>query len=481
MNKFDYDLIVIGGGGAGIVSSNLAAGLGKKVALVEHRMLGGECTQYGCVPSKALIKAANIYHYAKDASRMDFGLTAKSEPVIDPGNVMDHVRSVIQKVYEGERPEVFEKRGIDVIIESPVFIDDRHIEVGGRTLSAGSFIISTGSSAFVPPIEGIKSVPYLTNETMFGLKDLPGSMIVLGGGPIGTELAQALHRLGVKVTIVEMGDQILIREDKELRDLLAERLAAEGLKILTKTKAVRLSEANGGIFLTVEYQDKEAGVIEAESVLVAVGRKANVEGLKLENAGIEYSPKGIKTDDTLKTSAPHIYACGDVVGPYQFSHMAEYQARIATQNALLPIKKHANYEHYIWCMFTDPELAHAGLTEEEAREKHDGKVRIYRWAYKDTDRGKTDMEEFGLSKIICDDKYKVLGAHILGSHAGELIHEVQVIKTLDIPFCKLDSVIHIYPTFSDVIKQPAKLCYIDELKSNPFVQLLGSFFGPKKK
>ncbi len=481
MNRFDYDLIVIGGGAAGMVSSKLAAGLAKKVALIEHSLLGGECTNYGCVPSKTLIKAANVYHYAKEAGRMDYGLMVNPDPVPDPANVMDHVRSVVRRVYEGHPRETFEKLGIDVIIGSPAFIDDHHIEVGGRTLSAESFIIGTGSSAFIPPIEGINTVPYLTNQTIFDLRKLPKSMIVLGGGPIGTELAQALNRLGVQITIVEMGEQILIREEKELRDLLAERLVGEGLHMLTKTKAVRLSRENNGILLNIEHADTGAGTVKAESVLVAVGRKPNLDGLNLEKAGVEYSPKGIKTDSSLRTTTPNIYACGDTAGPYQFSHMAEYQARIATQNALLPIKKQANYEHCIWCMFTDPELAHAGLTEDEARERLGNTIKVYRWLYRDTDRGKTDNEVFGVSKIICDERYLVLGAHILGSRAGDLIHEIQVIKTLGIPLYKLDSVIHVYPTFSDVIKQPAKLCHIDKLRGNPFVRLLSRFVKPKRE
>ena len=204
-------------------------------------------------------------------------------------------------------------------------------------------------------------------------------MIVLGGGPIGVELAQALQRFGVEITIVEMGSQILIREDKELRDLLAERLSSDGLKILTDTKAVKLYHENGAVLLDVEYKSGETGIINAETVLIAVGRKANVDGLMLEKAGVEYLQKGIKVDGTLKTTAPNIYACGDVAGPYQFSHMAEYQARIAVQNVLLPVKKHTNYEHYIWCTFTDPELAHAGLTEEEARKEHGKRIRGILW------------------------------------------------------------------------------------------------------
>jgi pyruvate/2-oxoglutarate dehydrogenase complex dihydrolipoamide dehydrogenase (E3) component len=480
VSRFDYDVIVIGGGAAGMVSSKLARGLGKKVAIIEQGKLGGECTNYGCVPSKALIKAANVYHRMVSLDAPDYGLSAKSRAEIDRSRVMEHVREVVRKVYEGHLPGVFEKLGIDVIFGSPAFVDDHHIEVTGRKLSAGSFLICTGSSAFVPPIDGMDKVPYLTNQNIFDLEKLPESTIVLGGGPIGTELAQALNRLGVKVTIVEMGEQILIREDRELRDILGQKLTAEGMTILTKTKAVKLSHDKGSIFLTVESANKETGFVEAESLLAAVGRKANVEGLRLEKAGVDYTPKGIKTDNTLRTSARNIYACGDVVGPYQFSHMAEYQARIAARNALFPLKKRANYEHYIWCMFTDPELAHAGLTEEEAQEKYGKRVKTFRWQYRDTDRGKTDVEALGMSKIICDDNYRVVGAHVLGSRAGELIHEIQIIKTLGIPFHKLDSVIHVYPTFSDVVKQPAKACHIEKLRQNPLIRMLGTFFGPKK-
>ena len=462
-----------------MVSSKLARGLGKKVALVEQGRLGGECTNYGCIPSKALIKAANQCYLMGHAIGTSYGLSASSEPKIDRSRVMEHVRNVVKEVYEGHLPETFEKLGVHVIFGSPAFLDDHQIKVAGETLSAGSFIICTGSSALIPPIEGIDKVPYLTNQNIFDLEKLPRSMIILGGGPIGTELAQALNRLGVKITMVEMGQQILIREDAELSAVLAERLVAEGLRILTRTKAVKASLDKNGIALTVEHENGEMDLIEAESLLVAVGRKANVEGLALEKAGVDYTSRGIKTDGTLRTSARNIYACGDVVGPYQFSHMAEYQARIAAQNALLPVRRSANYEHYAWCMFTDPELAHAGLTEEEARERHGGKVRVYKWGYKDIDRGKTDLQKLGFSKLICDDKYRVVGAHILGSRAGELIHEIQIVKTLGIPFYKLDSVIHIYPAFSDVVKQPAKLCHIDKVRRNPLVRMLTALFGPK--
>lgn len=470
--RFDYDLIVIGGGAAGFVSAKLAAGLGKKVALIEKTRLGGECTNYGCVPSKTLIRSANTLFHARC---IEGSTTAPSS-----GTVMDHVRSVVKKVLDGHGAEVFERLGIRVLFGEPRFLDNHTLDVSGTTLTAKRFIISTGSSPFIPPIDGIDTVPFLTNDNVWDLDRLPSSMLILGGGPIGTELAQAFARLGTTTTIVEMGEQILIREDKDLRDRLAGRLASEGVIIRTGTKAVSVTRENGKIGLTVEDTDRNRGSLLADAILVAVGRKANVNGLGLEQAGVKYSQKGITVDEQLRTSAPNIYACGDVAGPYQFSHMAEYQARIAAQNAVLPVKKRVSYDHYIWCTFTDPELAHAGLTEEEARARSGDRLRVYTWQYADTDRGKTDGEEFGVAKFVCDNRYRLLGAHILGPRAGELIHEAQILKTFDMPFYKLDSVIHVYPTFTDVVKQPAKLCYIDKVRSTWYVKLASALFGRRK-
>ncbi len=472
MPGYDYDLIVIGGGAGGFVASKLANGLSKKVAIIEKKKLGGECTLSGCIPSKAFIKSGII---ARQSTHLkNYGLSAKDDIVINADDVMRHVRSVIEKVYEGHQPSMFRELGIDVLFGNPHFMDNHTIELEGRRLSAKSFIISTGSSAFIPPIEGIDTVPYLTNETFFGIEHLPSSMIVLGGGPIGIELAQAANRLGVKVHVVEMCESILCREDRELVNILSEKLKEEGLDLHTETKALKLSWEAGQAAVTVENKNGQKKEIKADSVLVAVGRKANVAGLNLENAGVKCSPRGIITDKCLRTTAPNIYACGDVVGPYQFSHMAEYGARIAVQNAFLPFKKKVNYRDVAWCTFTDPELAHAGLTEEEARKLHGDDMKVYKYEYKNIDRAKTDIIETGMSKFITDRKGKIIGAHILGSSAGEIIHEAQLAKSFDIPFYKLNSVIHIYPTFSDIIKQPAKLSYIDRLQNNPLLKFISN-------
>lgn len=467
---YDYDLIVIGGGASGFVASKLARGLGRRVALIERNRLGGECTLSGCIPSKALIKAADAAWQARHLT--DYGLSVETGLSINTDKVMRHVRSVIEKVYDSHRPEVFENLGIDVLFGSPRFIDSHTIEYSGRLISSRAFIIATGSSAFIPAIEGIDEVSYLTNETFFNLETLPSSMICLGGGPIGIELAAAMNRLGVNVYVLDMSETILPREDSELAGILAEKLTEEGLTLLTGTRTLRLSRAACRVVVAFEDKNGKKGEIEAESLLIATGRKANVDGLELENAGVQYTQKGIITDSLLRTSAHNIYACGDVAGPYQFSHMAEYGARIAAQNACLPVRKRVDYKDVAWCTFTDPELAHAGLTEREAGTLHGEDIKVYRFEYKNMDRSKTDVVATGLGKFITGRKGKIIGAHILGSRAGEIMHEVQLAKSYGIPFYKLDSVIHIYPTFSDIVKQPAKLAYIDRLRNNPVLKLI---------
>lgn len=473
MRRYDYDLIVIGGGAGGFVSSKLASGLGKRVAMIEKDKLGGECTLYGCIPSKTLIRTSQLAREIRNLNR--YGLALEPPPHINTNGVMPHVRSVVQKVYDSHLPDAFQKLGIDVLFGPPRFVDNHQIELNGKRLSARRFIISTGSSPLIPPIEGLNTIPYLTNETIFSLEKLPASLIVLGGGPIGAELASAFNLLGVSVSIVEKFEQILNREDRELVDRLSKKMIEDWINLLTGYTPLKFSMKDGRITLALQDAKNQTKEIQAGAVLVTIGRQANVEGLDLEKAGVEYTLKGIRTGPTLRTTAPNIYACGDVVGPYQFSHMAEYQAILATQNALFPFKKRVDYRDVTWSVFTDPEIAHAGLTEEEARKIHGDHIKIYRYEYSNIDRGKTDAAEFGMSKFICDPKGRLLGAHILGARAGEIIHEAQVAKSLGLPFYKLYSVIHIYPTFTDMVKHPAKLCYIDRLRNNPFLKILRRF------
>ncbi|RMG65178.1 MAG: mercuric reductase [Calditrichaeota bacterium] len=480
MAVYDYDLIILGGGAGGFSASGIAVGLGKRVAIVEKNKLGGDCTWYGCVPSKALIRAAEVAHLTRNASQ--FGLSLNGGGRVCAKRVMKHVREVVQAVYDGHRPEHLQAKGIDVIFGSPRFVNNEQIEVDGRTISARRFVIATGSSPLVPPIDGIDQVPYLTNETLFSVEELPDSLIVLGGGPIGIEMAAALNRLGVQVTVVEMMERILVRDEPELVDILVEQLRQEGLQLLTGHRAVQVKGDAQQIQLTLENGSGQRKTIQANALLVAVGRRPNVAGLDLEKAGVAYSARGIQTDQTLKTTAPNIYAIGDVIGSYQFSHMAEYHATVATPNALLPlpIKKKVSDQHVAWATFTDPELAHAGYTEAEARERLGDGIRVYRYEYAHVDRARTDVAAVGRSKFITDRKGRLVGAHILGHRAADLIHEAQVVKVLGLPFHKISKAIHIYPTYGDLIKRPADYSYVDKVKNNPLVKLVQALRGAGK-
>lgn len=456
----DYDLIVIGGGAAGLVAATGGASLGAKTALIEKNKLGGDCTWYGCVPSKTLLKSAQVFSLVKRLK--EFGISADSDIKLDGSLVMTHVRNVIKKISEHHPPDVFEKRGIRMLFGSPKFVDQRTIELNGNKIRAKRFILAMGSHPMVPPIEGLKDIEYLTNENVFDLKSLPESLAVIGGGPIGMELSLAFARLGVEVSIIEMADRLMAGEDKEIADVLIEEFKNSGIKSYTGQKAVRFSKDADLAVITIEDKDKKRTAVKAEKVLVAVGRAANVQGLDLEKAGVKYSNRGVEVDATLRASARNVYACGDVAGPYQFSHMAEYQAVIATGNALFPFKRKVDYDAVPWCTFTDPEVARVGLTEDEARAKHVD-IKVYRSVYSGNDRAVTDAEENGLAKVITDNKGFILGAHIVGANAGEIIHEYVLAKANRLKIGNLSSTIHIYPTLAQVVKRSADQYYMEML------------------
>ncbi len=468
MEKYDYDLIIIGGGGAGITAALLAVGLGKKVAMLDKKRFGGECTWTGCVPSKAVIRSARVAHLISNAAR--YGLSSKSRISLKYDNVMKQTRTVVESVYKTESAKHFSAMGITAIEGARISFSDPHsLTVNGKTITSGKFLIATGSSPLVPSIEGIEAVDILTNENIFSLNKLPGSLIILGAGPIGVEMACALNRFGVKVSLVEMGPIILPREDLEISELLAQSLEREGVTLLTGAVAVRVSAAKKtDVFYNLRGR---AGRISADRLLVAVGRRPNTDGLNLEAAGVKYDRRGIEVNRRLRTSARNIYAAGDVIGQYQFSHVANYQAIIAASNALLPVKRRVTYEHVPWCIFTDPELGRSGLTEAEARERHRG-VRVFRIPYEGIDRAATDRAQNGLAKFICSRSGKILGIHILGERAGELMHEAHVAKTLGVPLHRLNSVIHAYPTYNDIMRKAGREAYIDRLQRNPAIRLV---------
>jgi pyruvate/2-oxoglutarate dehydrogenase complex dihydrolipoamide dehydrogenase (E3) component len=460
--KYDFDIAIIGGGAGGLFAASVANSLGAKTCIVEKKRLGGDCTWFGCMPSKALLKSAQIANLVRRTSQ--FGIQMQAN--LDTTKVMTHVREVVEEIATHHPPEVLEKRGIKVIFGSPQFLDKNTLEVKEKKITAKRCIISTGSHPVVPPIEGLKNIDCLTNENIFDLDSLPDSLIVLGGGPIGVELSQALNRLGVRIYLVEMLERLLFREDREVAAVLEKKLLKEGVNIFTGKKAVKFEKKEGIVYATLEDKRGNREEISGENVLVAVGRAPNLEGLSLEKAGVEFSKTGIKVNSYLQTTNKDIFACGDIVGPYMFSHIAAYQAYVCVRNALLKriAWQKVNYQNIAWATFTAPQLAHLGLTEEEAREKQKN-VKIYKMPYTGSDRAITDLEKDGMVKVITDKKGHILGAHIVGAEAAELMQGLLIAKALRIPLSKIAQVLFIYPTLSELIKKTA---------AQPLVERVGS-------
>ena len=462
----NYDLIVIGSGAAGLTSAFTALGFGKKVLIIEKHKPGGECTWSGCVPSKGLINQAKEIHIAKKYADIN----------ADTAKIMRDVRAVSEKIYEHETPEVLQKAGAVFVQGEASFVSSKVIQVGNEQYTAKRIMIATGSSPMVPPIPGLHDVPFLTNDNFFEQEALPASIIVLGAGAIGMELSQAMNRLGVSVTVVEMMPEVMFREEPEFSKIIREKLTDEGVTFHIGTKAVGVEKTATGIRLLTE-KDNANGSLEADKILVALGRSPNIGGLNLAAAGIE-TERGIKVDDYLQTTAKGVYACGDVAGPYLLSHMANFQGKLATMNAILPINRKAKYEHVAWATFTDPEFARAGLTEAEAREQHGDSIRVYHYDFAEKlDRAKTKSGDMGKIKLITRRNGKVLGAHIIGERAGELIAEVQVLKTLGLNFGKLQGVIHPYPTYADALRQIAQQVFLDNLLHHPVVTFFRKLAG----
>src|SRR5271157_2914608 len=466
---YDFDLMVIGAGIAGFVSAVTANGLGKRVAIIEKRKVGGNCTNFTCIPSKALIRSS---HVSREMAHLDrLGLQTVPIAGLDTGQVMAHIRSVVQKAYEKDLPETFEKIGIQVVAGAASFVNQHQVQLNGQTLSAEKFIVAVGTRPLVPPIAGLRDVDYLTNENLYQLDSLPRSLIILGGGVDGLEYASAFGRLGVETTVVEMATRLLPMADRELVNKLLQTLQVDGIRILAGAKAAKLWKERDKVVLMFEQGEGRYGEVQADRVLVSIGRKPDLEGLSLEKAGVKYSSRGIITDSKLRTSAPNIYACGDIVGPYQLASTAEYQGMLSATNAVLPIKQKVDYRYNVYVIFTEPPLAYIGLTEEEAHKKHGGNLKVYRFDYTNMRRALVDGTQVGMGKFLCDGGGRLVGAHILGEAAPDVIHEAQVIKALNQPLYKLHSVTHAYPTYAQaLVGRASQLAYLDRMGSNFFVR-----------
>jgi len=464
----NYDLIVIGAGIAGMVSAVTATGLGKRVAVVEKRLVGGNCTNFTCIPSKTLVR---LSHSARDLALLSQeGILKPSSFEIDSRNMLSRIRSVVEKAYEKDNPATFDQIGISILSGRASFVDRHRITVSGKTISARHFIIAVGTRPLVPPIPGLADIRYLTNENLYELEAFPKSLIILGGGVDGLEYGSAFGRLGVETIVIQRAARLLPAADRELVHRLSKALQDDGIRLMTGTRAVGVRSEKGRVVLDVEHQDGGAGAVEAEQVLVALGRMPDFDGLCLENAGVKVTSKGILTDRTLRTSAPNIYACGDIVGPDQLASMAEYQGIVAATNALLPVKQKVDYRNSVYAIFTEPPLAFIGLTEEQAHAKHGHKLKVYRFDYAEMRRALIDGSSIGLAKFLCDGRGRLVGAHILGEAAGEVIHEAQVIKAMKKPLHRLNLVTHAYPTYAQaLVGRASQLAFLDKMGSSVLV------------
>ncbi|MFC2169259.1 mercuric reductase [Acidobacteriota bacterium] len=473
-----YNLVVIGAGTAGLVAAvGSASSLHARVALVEKHLMGGDCLNVGCVPSKAVIRSARAVGEIKNVS--DFGLKLQGSIHVDFSRVMERMRQIRSRISHHDSAKRFRSLGVDVFLGEGKFKDRHSIEVEGAVLNFKKAVIATGARPAKPPIEGLAEAGFLTNETVFSLTERPEKLVVIGGGPIGCELAQAFNRLGSKVTIVQRDSQFLPREDPEAAAVLGKFFEKESIRCILSAEAKKVDYNNGkkAVHITRKNGDE---IIEADEILVGVGRIPNVEGLNLEAAGVEYDRrKGVIVNDYLQTSNSDIYAAGDIALRHKFTHMAEAAARIVIQNALFVKSKKYSSLLVPWCTYTDPEIAHVGMYERDLNEKNIP-FETYTRYFEEVDRALLDGEGEGFVKVHTKKgKDKIMGATIVARHAGEMISEFTLAMFAGKGLKTLTNVIHPYPTQADAIKQVAGQYYAGKL--TPFLEcLLKRWFAWKR-
>lgn len=466
------DLCVIGAGSAGLSVAAGAVQMGARVVLIEKGLMGGDCLNTGCVPSKALLAAAHHAESIQDSS----GLGIRAESKVDFGAVHRHVHEVIAAIAPHDSVERFEKLGVTVIQSSARFISNNSLEAGGNVIRPRRFIIATGSHAFIPHIEGLAGVPYFTNETIFNHAELPRHLVVLGGGPVGCEFAQAYRGLGAAVTLIEAA-RVLPKDDSHLVSVVRNRLKANGVKLHEGATAKSVKSVLGGVEIVIETQDRLEQV-SGSHLLVAAGRAPSVSGLNLDKAGIDFTNKGIMVDSGLRTSNRRAYAIGDCIGGHQFTHVAAYQAGIVLRSALFRLPSKSHYHNVPWVTYTNPELAQVGLTEAAARDSYGDKVRILTSTFDENDRARAERKTDGLIKVATTSRGHILGAGIVGANAGELIQPWVLAMTNKLKISALATMIAPYPTLGEVNKRVAGTFYIPALygkRARALVKFLSRF------
>jgi len=451
MAKYDANLVVIGAGSGGLVSALIAAAVKSKVVLIERHKMGGDCLNTGCVPSKAILRSAKVASTMSRAEEFGFE-SVDVKPVFS--KVMKRVHNIIETIEPHDSVERFTGLGVECVMGEAEIVDKHTVRVGDRDIRTKSIIIAAGARPFVPPIEGVQDIDYLTSDNIWELEELPERLVVLGGGPIGCELSQAFSKLGSKVTMVEMMGQLMGREDSDVADLITEKFKSDGIDVLTNHKAVKFTNDGEKVL----HCETESGPVEIpfDKVLIAVGRKANSDEMNLEKHGIKLRRNGtIETDEYLRTDVPNIFAVGDIAGPYQFTHTASHQAWYATVNALFGFAKKFKVDYRVipWATFTMPEVARVGLSEREAEEKGLD-VQVTRYGIDDLDRAIADGEAHGFIKVITPKggKDTILGVTIVGSHAGELIAEYVLAMKYNLGLNKIFGTIHLYPSMAEANK-----------------------------
>ena len=446
-----YNLVVIGAGTAGLVTAAGAAGLGAKVALIEKHLMGGDCLNVGCVPSKALISAARRAAAIRDSQQ--FGINISGDVEVDFPAIMERLRRIRSEISHLDSASRFRNLGVDVYIGAAEFVDAQTLKVGDQTLKCTKAVICTGARAAKIPIPGLEEIDVLTNETLFSLTELPKRLAVIGAGPIGCEMAQSFARFGSEVTLFEAGSHILSREDADAARIVEQALMRDGINLLTDVKIQKMRQEEEEKILQYEQAGsmQEASV---DAVLLGVGRQPNVEGLNLEAVGVQYDArKGVQVDDRLCTTNPHIFAAGDICSPYKFTHTADYQARIVIGNALFFGRGKASQLTVPWCTYTDPEIAHVGLYEQEAIDRGH-KVQTFMQELADVDRALLDGEAEGFVKVhVKEGSDEILGATIVAAHAGDLVSEITLAMTNGIGLKGIGKTIHPYPTQADAIRK----------------------------
>lgn len=477
MASYDYDMGIIGGGAAGLTVASGSAQLGAKTILIEkENRLGGDCLHFGCIPSKTLIRTAHVYHLMKNTK--EYGLPEIKIPSVDFQKISQKIQSVINLIQKHDSVERFCSLGAKIVFGNPYFIDPYTVVLKSNTYTAKKWVIATGSSPSIPPVPGLRETPHITNKEIFFLDNLPKALIIFGGGPIGIEMAQAFCRLGSNVCVIDKSDQILIKEDKDMAEAVMEVLKAEGVVFHLGVVILEVKKSGEKTEVLLADSQGKTSRVEGDTLMVAMGRVPNTDGLGLEEIGVQIEDCAIKVDSRMRSSLRHIFAAGDVTGTYQFTHAAGYEAGVVLSNAVFRLPIAADYTNFPWCTYTNPELAHIGMNEKTAQTagiKHT----VWTESFRNNDRTLAEGEQNGIIKMLLNDKEKPVGIQIFGPHAGELVNEWVAVMNGKVKMSTLASAVHPYPTIGEINKRIAGNYFSTKIFSHTVKKGLKLFFNLK--